>query len=104
MFVLLYLLMKIFITIFIVLALIITGIYIYIPGTLTVSATSRLHGTVTGSNRALLQKEKWKTFWIGEKELTPDPALTGNDLFIYNNDTFRIAKLLQNALAITISN
>src|SRR4051812_10732313 len=95
--------MKIFIAIFIVLALIIAGIYVYIPGTLTVSVTSTLHGTVTGFSRALLQKEKWKTFWIGEKVLTPDTALSGNDLFIYNNDTFRITKLLQNALAITIS-
>ena len=101
-----YLLMKkVFIAIIIVLILLlgVGGIYVYIPSTLTVSANSTLHGTVTGSSRALLQKEKWKTFWAGKKELTPNGAITVNDLFIYNEDTFRIAKLLQNALAITIS-
>src|SRR6476620_3706434 len=105
MFVLLILLMKkIFIAIIIVMILLLGGIYVYVPNTLTVSAVSTLHGTVSGSSRALLQKEKWATFWIGEKELTTDRTLTPNDLFLYHEDTFRITKLFQNAFAITISN
>src|SRR4051794_17292617 len=95
---------KVFIVIIIVLVLLFGGIYVYVPNILTVSATSIVHGTVTGTSRALLQKEKWTTFWIGEKELASDSALTPNDLFLYHEDTFRITKLFQNALAITISN
>ena len=105
MFVLLILLMKkIFIAIIIVIILLLGGIYVYVPDTLHVSAASTLHGTVTGSGRALLQKEKWATFWIGEKELTRDSMLTPKDLFLYQEDTFRITTLFQNAVAITISN
>ena len=81
---------KVFIAIIIVLFLLLGGIYVYVPDKFTVSAVSTLHGTVPGSSRTLLQKEKWATFWIGEKELTTDRTLTPNDLFLYHEDTFRI--------------
>jgi hypothetical protein len=98
-----WLMKKILIAVIVVLLLLLAGIYFYIPNTITVSTITTLHGTVPGANRVLLQKENWKKFWIGEKELTHGATLTNNDLFKLNKNTFRITKLLQNALGIAIA-
>ncbi len=85
------------------LILAIAGVYAFIPSNLTVSNVAVFRGSTTGTNRVLTEKKYWKKFWQGKTVLTPTPAFTNDDLFLHDNDTFRVAKLLQNSLLISIS-
>ncbi len=89
--------------ILVLVVLLIAGVYFFIPVTLTVSNFTVAHCSSSGANRAIIQKENWKKFWQGKVFITPQKTFSHDDVFVYNNDSFRVTKLLQNAVQISIS-
>ncbi len=94
---------KIIIVLVLLLAAAWGGIYFFIPATLTVSNIATLPCSKDGASRTLQQKETWKRLWPGNTRLTLGAGLTPDYSFIYQNDTFRITRVLQNALSIAVS-
>ncbi len=96
--------MKKLIVAFLLLLLLALGcIYFFIPGKLVVNNIMALRCSPSVASRVMIQKENWRKFWIGDKHLTPQLSFADSDFFTYNDDTFRIAKLFQNAVLIGIT-
>lgn len=81
----------------------IAAIYVFIPGTLTVSDFEQVQCSLSGANRILAKPENWKRFWQSNAGNQTNTSSENNANLIFNQDTFHIIKVLQNGLEITVA-
>ena len=79
----------------IAIALILAGLYIFIPSQVSITRYIKFRSTAGGSSRFLSQKEKWNAWWPG--------TINADSSFVYNGYTFAPSTPLPNTIEIDIS-
>ncbi|HEV3252438.1 MAG TPA: GyrI-like domain-containing protein [Puia sp.] len=79
----------------VLLILLVTCLYIFIPGKLAVSRIIAINATKNGALRCLSDKANWEKWWPATKDSTlPKGLATDQDIFIFNGSTYRITQRL----------
>jgi effector-binding domain-containing protein len=81
-------------TVFILLVL--SGLYIFIPGNLNISVMTTINCTVSGATRCVSDQSKWGKWWPGT------PSAKQDSFFIYKSGMYQIHKKLLNGIVILI--
>lgn len=87
---------KLLLVLFIVLIVATGSIFIFIPTTQYLNYTTSLNCNESGANRFILNKDKWQSWWPGQKK--------DDTTYLYKNYNYRIDQILLNGFEATIYN
>src|ERR1700730_2174829 len=74
----------------VLLILLVTCLYIFIPGKLAVSRMIAINATRNGALRCLSDKANWEKWWPSKDSTLPKGPATDQDIFVFNGYTYRI--------------
>jgi hypothetical protein len=90
---------KILISLFVVILLIVAGIYIFIPRQLKVSSSVTFQSNREGVSRFLTTDSNWNKWWPGKASKNSK----GENIFTYKDYDFQITKILYHAFELTLN-
>ncbi len=86
----------------IAIALVIAGIYIFIPRSLVVSVTVPVNCTQSATFRILADDTKWEKWWPGNESKANGETNSSSNLFTYKDYRFHVSRSSQNAIEVPI--
>lgn len=95
---------KLLTVVLLILVLITVMIYVLIPRTLKISATSLIGCNANAAFRIMSQPANWQKWGSGGNTANTTDTTTLSRSFVYNQDTFRIEEIIHNAVKISIKN